>query len=172
MPGCNIDNCKGNRVLTRDEYVEYTREVPEPREDFETYYIHAGHYKNYTADRATHKGATTHTPVVTGKHINFMLGQLATWAGDLLYGMRNEEMTAASPPAAAAGDEGDTEDEDYDPVETGTALRARYMLVDYARESEPFEPSHQRFIQYVRRCTSPLSQPAREREIFLTSRDT
>ena len=150
VQGCNIHNCPGNRILTRDEYVQHTGRVPEPEQDVETYYILSGHYKNYTADSAAYKGPTIHTPVVTGKHLNFILGEMASWASDLLRALDNE----MPDDSGAETPESDDTDEDY--AEQGW----RYLLVDYEkRGSKSFHQSHERFAQYVRRCTKPVSQP-------------
>ena len=146
VPGCNIDNCKGNRVLSRDDYVQYTGNAipdgPEPGEDHESYYVIAGHYKNYTGDRATYRGPTVHTPEVTGKHLNFILGQMAAWGSGLLHAMMDETDAIS-----------ETDDEGSEEV------RCRYLLVDYDRRSKAFQ-SHDHFSQYVKRCTCPVSQPA------------
>ena len=156
VPGCRIDNCPGNRVLTRDEYVEYTGNTPEPEQDQKTYYIICGHYKNHTADKAYYKGPTIHTPAVTGKHVNFILGQMVGWASDLLYGM-GDDYDYEQTRTVASGDDSD-EDEDAEEEDSGTAA-TRYLLVDYDRGSRPFRPSRDRFSKYVKRCTSPISQP-------------
>lgn len=165
VPGCRINNCPGNRVVSRDEYVQCTGAVPEPAQEIETYYILAGHYKNYTADRATYKGPTVHTPKVIGKELNFILGQLAEWGSHLLYGMDNDDedddagtgtRTSTRTTGGTRTSTGTaTDDEDY----VAPPPVCRYLLVDYEKPgSKPFH-SHDRFSQYVKRCCQPISVP-------------
>ena len=81
VPGCLMSTCKGNKVLTSDEYDPGVEE----HEYEHAYYIRIGHAKNYTNDRrAKYVAPFEHSPANLGPTLQWLIHQMVTWSSGLL----------------------------------------------------------------------------------------
>ena len=102
-----------------------------------------------------------HTPQVLGKHLCFLLRHMSGWSSWLLAGMG--EYTYSYSPHTGGSDS--AEDESYESSPAG--LQYCPLILDYERGYEQFSPKDERFTQYSRTATSPISQaPASFRFLF------
>ena len=81
VPGCVMGTCKGNKVLTSDEYDQGVEE----HECEYSYYIRVGHAKNYTCDRrGKYVSPFEHSPTDLGPTLQWLIHQMVTWSSGLL----------------------------------------------------------------------------------------
>lgn len=130
VPGCHMPTCRGNRVLTREQYeCEYGSTSRHDHDSEYEYFIVVAHAKNYANEhRARFQGPTVHTPQQLGPTVQFLLHEIVTWAGGLLRELH-----------------GDQDDEEA----------PTYAFTEYVTGGPYVDDAQDRFNRHVQRITSP-----------------